>query len=262
MLKARVATAILLAVGLLAVLFLLPSAAVAGVFALVASLAAWEWAGLLGRSSAQRVAFAVLMAISCAGASLLPSAHFLLVPVVCFWLVLAPFWLWRRWSLAERPLLGLLFGWLLLLATWLSMVALHGAGAWVLLAALALVWVADIAAYFAGRAFGRRKLAPAISPGKTWEGVVGALLAVLLYGFAAARMLGMPALAAAPMAFLLVLLTGVSIEGDLLESLLKRQSGLKDSSNLLPGHGGVLDRIDSQLSTLPLLALLLHWGNP
>ena len=127
---------------------------------------------------------------------------------------------------------------------------------------MALVWIADIAAYFSGRAFGRHKLAPSVSPGKTWEGAVGAVVAVILYGLALRHFypqMYAPIFTQAPLALLivgLVVLTAISIIGDLFESLLKRQAGIKDSSNLLPGHGGVLDRIDSLTSTLPMVALL------
>jgi phosphatidate cytidylyltransferase len=124
------------------------------------------------------------------------------------------------------------------------------------------VWVADIAAYFAGRAFGRRKLAPAISPGKTWEGVYGALAAVVLYALALvplARAAGYPreptALAIAAWIVLALALTALAVGGDLFESLLKRLAGVKDSGTLLPGHGGILDRIDALLAALPLAAL-------
>jgi phosphatidate cytidylyltransferase len=123
------------------------------------------------------------------------------------------------------------------------------------------VWVADIAAYFSGRAFGRHKLAPSISPGKTWEGVLGAVLGVTGYGTVILLFfplidhwpLGVPATLA-----IILLYTAVSIIGDLFESLLKRQAGIKDSSHLLPGHGGILDRIDSLTSALPFAALLIH----
>jgi phosphatidate cytidylyltransferase len=138
---------------------------------------------------------------------------------------------------------------------------LYRMDAWLLLAAMALVWIADIAAYFCGRAFGRNKLAPSISPGKTREGAFGALLAVLVYGFVLALKQWPDASAErlAGVAVVLLLLTVLSIVGDLFESLLKRQAGIKDSSNLLPGHGGVLDRIDSLTSTLPLVALYFFW---
>ena len=133
-----------------------------------------------------------------------------------------------------------------------------------LLAAMAVVWVADIAAYFVGRAIGRRKLAPGISPGKSWEGAFGAVAFVVVYGFVVAYswpQLGLPNPSGLSgilgFAAGLVLLTAVSIVGDLFESLAKRQAGVKDSGNILPGHGGILDRIDSLTSTLPLVALTL-----
>jgi phosphatidate cytidylyltransferase len=128
---------------------------------------------------------------------------------------------------------------------------------------MAMVWMADVAAYFAGRRFGRHKLAPSISPGKTWEGVAGAVVGVVIYGLAV--LIASPLKQHVPlnmilMVLLLLLLTALSVAGDLFESLLKRQAEIKDSSQLLPGHGGVLDRIDSLTSTLPIVALLvLQW---
>ena len=146
---------------------------------------------------------------------------------------------------------------MVLLPTWLALVLLRHLGPWALLGIMALVWIADIAAYFTGRAFGRRKLAPQISPGKTWEGAYGAVAGVLIYGLAVYFLAGsaviLPVLLLIPT---LLVLTAVSIIGDLFESLLKRQAGIKDSSQLLPGHGGILDRIDSLTSTLPLVTLL------
>ncbi|MFN3884298.1 MAG: phosphatidate cytidylyltransferase, partial [Rhodocyclaceae bacterium] len=175
-----------------------------------------------------------------------------------FWIGFAPLWLKWQWSTACATL-----GLVLILPAWAALVALHERSPWLLLAVMALVWVADIVAYFSGRAFGRHKLAPSISPGKTWEGVAGAALGVLVYGFALAptlpvtRNLDRLALAGG-----LLLLTALSIVGDLFESLAKRQAGAKDSSQLLPGHGGILDRIDSQLSTLPVVALGIHLWQP
>jgi len=147
-----------------------------------------------------------------------------------------------------------LVGWLVLMPFWHAMTWLQ-ASPGRLLAAMGLVWTADIAAYFAGRAFGRRKLAPAISPGKTWEGVIGALAAVMVYGIVIAAIA--PAYSGQLLAGLIwaVVLTGVSIEGDLFESWMKRLAGLKDSGALLPGHGGLLDRVDALCSTVPLAAL-------
>jgi phosphatidate cytidylyltransferase len=128
-------------------------------------------------------------------------------------------------------------------------------GAGVLISVMAIVWIADSAAYFSGRAFGRRKLAPRISPGKTWEGVAGALLALLLYGM---LMNGLQSVASLPLLLLMiVVLFYFSVLGDLFESWIKRVAGMKDSGTLLPGHGGVLDRIDALTSALPIAAGML-----
>ena len=141
------------------------------------------------------------------------------------------------------------------------MVSLHFVGPAALLMLLAFIWIADSAAYFAGRAFGKHKLAPAISPGKTWEGVAGAVAGTMIYAMICAE--ASPSLGAAVQgaswpAFLGValLLCAVSVVGDLFESLIKRQAKVKDSGTLLPGHGGVLDRIDSITSTLPVALLI------
>jgi phosphatidate cytidylyltransferase len=153
-------------------------------------------------------------------------------------------------------------GWLVLLAAWVALVQLQARSPWLALAAMAIVWVADIAAYFSGRAFGRRKLAPAISPGKTWEGVQGALAAVAVYAVAliplahaAGYSRDVTLFAAIVWIALALALALLAVGGDLFESLLKRLAGVKDSGTLLPGHGGVLDRIDALLAALPAAAL-------
>jgi phosphatidate cytidylyltransferase len=137
-----------------------------------------------------------------------------------------------------------------------------------LLSAMAMVWIADVGAYFSGKAFGKRKLAPSISPGKSWEGAIGGWLALLLIGAASAVSAGLadtfPAkvLMVAGWPGLILALTVVSmasVVGDLFESLLKRRAGMKDSSSLLPGHGGVLDRIDALIPVLPIVALFDFW---
>lgn len=155
---------------------------------------------------------------------------------------------------------------LLISAAWFALIHFLMQGAVVLLSVLMVVWLADTAAYFSGRAFGKRKLAPHISPGKTWAGVVGAVVAVVVVAGAAQRMApeaalfssGLLASLGAYGALLLAVLVMLSIAGDLFESLLKRQAGVKDSSHLLPGHGGVYDRVDALLPALPL-AVLLEW---
>jgi phosphatidate cytidylyltransferase len=182
-----------------------------------------------------------------------------------FWVVIAPAWLYFGWRVESKIVLTLV-GWLALIATWVAVVQLQARSPALLLALMAIVWVADSAAYFAGRRFGKRRLAPAISPGKTWEGVYGALIAVAVYalallpfaegaGYSAAIV---PASVIAWVA-LAMALVGLSIVGDLFESQLKRNRGVKDSGKLLPGHGGVLDRIDALLAALPPAALIAHY---
>ena len=264
MLRTRVITALLLVAGLALILFALPPLAALLAFAVIAGLAAWEWGGLMRQDQPARLMYAFVLVLFCwqltvAAAQLVPV---LLGLSVAFWILVVPLWLRFKWTLAGNDFFGYLLGALVILPTWAAMVALHAVSTWLMLAVMALVWVADISAYFAGRAFGKHKLAPSISPGKTWEGVAGAVGGVLLYGGAVlvfSPLGGRVPLGAPALGLLLILLTAVSVLGDLYESLLKRQAGIKDSSNLLPGHGGVLDRIDALTSALPLAALILHF---
>ncbi|PKO49753.1 MAG: phosphatidate cytidylyltransferase, partial [Betaproteobacteria bacterium HGW-Betaproteobacteria-21] len=157
---------------------------------------------------------------------------------------------------------GVAVGLIVMVPPALALAHLRQLGPWLLLGIMAMVWVADIAAYFSGRAFGRRKLAPGISPGKTWEGAAGAVVGVLAFGYAVLYAFGgaqVPGWVFGVAFPLLFAFTAVSIIGDLFESLLKRQAGVKDSGALLPGHGGILDRIDSLTSTLPLAGLVALW---
>ena len=272
MLKTRVVTALVLLAVFLAALFCLPPLGWLLFATLVAAVAAWEWGALMALAGASRVALGVGLAVIGLGLALLDPAalglapgfaeagwrlgRWFYVPAAAFWLLGAPLWLRRRWPL-PKSLLGVAIGLLLILPTWLALVQLRQVGALALIAIMAVVWLADIAAYFFGRAFGRHKLAPAISPGKTWEGAAGGALAVVVYGFALApRLPGVLADNFPLLLLVLIVLTAISVMGDLFESLLKRLAGLKDSSNVLPGHGGVLDRIDSLTSTLPLVALV------
>lgn len=278
MLRARVITALLLVAGFLAVLFLLSPAVAALVFALVTALAAWEWAGLMRARSPARKLFAGVVLATCLGLWWRPAGSFPLLwtAAALFWVAVVPFWMATRRTAGSW---GYVVGWVLLVPTWAALVDLHGRSPWLLLAVMALVWIADIAAYFTGRAFGRHKLAPSISPGKTWEGVAGAGVAVVIYGVwlvglapswlaalgVTLRPLNGAGAAVWPLVSLvmfLLLATAVGVIGDLFESMVKRQAGMKDSSQLLPGHGGILDRIDSQTSTLPLVALTLLLTSP
>ena len=271
MLKTRVITAIVLLALLVPSLFWLPQAGWALLLAAFVGVGAWEWGALLRWSArAQRllglafgglcalVSFVVPEVIGAAGELNVAPVWVWLVYglAAAFWCLLMPFWLRSKWALGGGAA-GLLVGILLLFSTWLALVQLRLLGPLVLLAFFAVAWVADIAAYFAGRAFGKTKLAPSISPGKTREGAVGAVIGVIFYGLAARAGFEFTQVALPLWIVLLVLMTAISIIGDLYESLLKRQAGIKDSSNVLPGHGGVLDRIDALLPVLPLALLFV-----
>ncbi len=263
MLRTRIITAIVLIIGFLTALFL-ASAQVWAILTLAITLiGVWEWSNLIKLNQTQmlcHLAIASSLGLLITFASKTPLAPFqnqlvliLLGGATLFWVAIAPVWLITRKTCSNRLVMGGL-GLLLLLATWVGLTGLHGISPWLLLAIIATVSIADSAAYFAGKRFGRHKLAPEISPGKTWEGVAGAMLAVSLYGavlcyyqhYSLWLMVGL---------WLVVVL---SIMGDLFESLLKRQAGLKDSGQLLPGHGGVLDRIDGLIPTLAVTLFCIY----
>jgi len=272
MLGTRIATALVLVAVVLAALFLLSPWGWGAVTLAGIAVAATEWASLVGYGRPAWLLFvagALLIGLNLLFSPLAgfdagwPDGVVLAVcgPATVFWMLIAPAWLRGQWR-PRSPLLLAIVGWLVLIAAWVAVVELQARSAWLALAAMAIVWIADIAAYFAGRAFGRHKLAPAISPGKTWEGVAGALVAVAMYAIALvpfARRAGYPgevtALGVAAWLLLALLLALLSVAGDLFESLQKRHAGVKDSGTLLPGHGGVLDRIDALLAALPLAAL-------
>jgi phosphatidate cytidylyltransferase len=272
MLRTRVITAVVVLLVLLGMLFF-ASPAAWSLFVLAIALAGcWEWSRLCGLAPTAQSVF-LLLSGGLGGAAWMvylraPGETFRAIGLVVlavsavFWIVVAPLWLRNKWRPAPWP--AAFAGWVVLWPTWVAFVELRERGPWVLLAVAAIVWIADVAAYFAGRRFGKRKLAPAVSPGKSWEGVYGALVGVALYGVAlavASRAAPLPVSAffepaAGIVAILAMLvLAGLSVIGDLLESWMKRGAGAKDSSRLLPGHGGILDRIDALTSTLPLAAL-------
>jgi phosphatidate cytidylyltransferase len=243
-------TAAVLIAALLAAMFFLPRPAFAVLVCLVVALAAHEWARLCsipaGWAYAVAMGFCVLVVYNTE-----PWRPVFALGAL-FWILVAQAWLWS--GVKSRRALAAA-GLAVLIPAGLAMAALAPLE---MLLVLVLVWIADTAAYFAGRTWGRHKLAPSISPGKTWEGALGgvggALAWAIICGTLAEGILWVPYLSAA------ALIAVLSIVGDLFESAAKRQAGAKDSGTLLPGHGGVLDRIDSATAALPVAALLLPFA--
>lgn len=277
MLRQRVITALVLMAVLLPCLFAASPLPFAVLTLVMISAAGWEWARLNGVvAPAAAWATGGVLAVACAwaGMTLLKLGETAMIwwPGVVAWMLGGAFVLhrgpagWPQLPWAFRWLLGLC----LLCLAWLALAQARVVGINFLLSVMCVVWAADIAAYFGGRAFGRRKLAPSISPGKSWEGVyagmAGVLVLAMLWLQADARWaLDSPSLFRllqqrlgwGGMAVALVALAGLSVVGDLFESLVKRAAGAKDSSGLLPGHGGVLDRVDALLPVLPAALALI-----
>ena len=279
MLKQRVITALVLLALLLPALLAQTAEPLAALGLILIAAAAWEWGrlnGLAMRGSLRLAAVCLIVCLLIWQAQWAYQTPFdVWTPLGGFW-VLVGAWLIHRGVAAwgqTSAWLRLPVGLLLLCLTWLALYQSKVMGINFLLSVLALVWMADIAAYFAGHAFGKRKLAIHISPGKSWEGVWGGMTGVLVMAFAWSWVdaqwpmdsLSLYSRLAEQGAWYMVLavifLTAMSVVGDLIESLVKRSAGMKDSSQLLPGHGGVLDRVDALLPTLPL-ALMLVQAHP
>lgn len=267
-LQRRVITASLLApAAILAVLFL-PGLAFAFVLGLVLLGAGWEWSALAGLTTpATRLAYLALLGATLflLQTFLLPAGRVGLLVLVSlgWWLLAVGLFRLREIAPASRPDPRILLMGLVILGTaWLAICHLHQAspqGPTLVLFLLLLIWTADSAAFFTGRRWGKTKLAPVLSPGKTWAGVQGAAAGSALLGLALGLWLGLPPPALLGALVLCLATALISVVGDLLESLLKRRRGLKDSGCLLPGHGGLLDRIDSLLAAAPFFVLGLIW---
>lgn len=269
MLKQRILTALVLLPLAILGFFWLDGVAFALFIGTVVSLGAWEWARLAGlEGQPARVGYAVSIAACLVVLALIPALGALVLLAGLLWwlaavaLVLtypdsARYWGGRAGRLA--------IGALVLVPAWQALQWLKQwpDGNWLILGVMVLVWAADIGAYFFGRALGRRKLAPAVSPGKSWEGFFGGMGVSLALVVAVGLYRGWPAPELLMGVICAALVVAFSVVGDLAESMFKRRAGIKDSSQLLPGHGGVLDRIDSLTAAVPVFALLLWvagWG--
>ncbi|MEX2963418.1 phosphatidate cytidylyltransferase [Microbulbifer sp. TYP-18] len=270
MLKQRIITALVLVFLFLGALFLLPIQWFSVVTVAVILVGGWEWANLSNLNRALRLVFLAALGI----ALMVTARHVFgfdfgnpdtdrarqILAVACGWWALAFLWvqsypasamLWgNRWA---RGLIGLV----VLVPAWLSVVILRGQdhGAWLVLFVVAVVVCADVGAYFVGRRFGRHKLAREVSPGKSWEGFAGGLATCLILALAVSLLLELPLKNTLLFCFGILVTALASVIGDLVESMLKRHRGIKDSSGILPGHGGVLDRLDSLSAALPVFTL-------
>ena len=275
MLKTRVITALVLLAILLPVLYANNQTAFAIVATVFFGAAAWESFRLFNPNPARAALIAAFWTVAFAYSVFVARQH-----ITLFWFAISVLiWLLRlapslklglpELGSASSAMLGVTYA-IAIVGCFIAIAALYFHSPLYLLSVMVLVWIADIGAYFAGKAFGKRKLAPSISPGKSWEGAIGGAVAVLLLS-ALAIVFGREALAdtfvlrlyaafgTAATVVVLVLVVAASVVGDLFESQLKRRAGVKDSSALLPGHGGVLDRIDALIPVLPLAALIDAW---
>jgi phosphatidate cytidylyltransferase len=275
MLRTRALTAVAMLVICLPIMFLDDPRALQALGLVLVSLAAWEWARMNLPQTQRKMPVVFGLIVLDSGVFMLNNPASM-SPSVALWVILGVTWLllggmvlksgMKTW--ASLPSLFRCFlGYVVLLACWWALCLAKNMGLAFLLSCLGLVWCADISAYFVGRAFGKNKLAPQLSPGKTWEGALGAWILVSVLAWAWVQLAGSSWLqmqsvpedlfsklwARGPWWFfpLLAVLVALSVIGDLFESLMKRAHGVKDSSHLLPGHGGVLDRLDAVLSTLP-----------
>jgi len=268
MLKQRVITAIILFALFLAALFGLPAAGWQALILVVMWQGAVEWSRLSGLNGRAATAYWALTLALMAGMlwfdnSVAPERQNLLhltwyAMAVALWVLVVPAWLMLGWRPRNPWLMGLV-GWIVLVPTGLAMLDLRAFSPWILLFAMTVVMMADISAYFTGKRFGKNKLAPSISPGKTWEGVLGAMVGVTVYVIIVGWASGLykhyalfPGIVVAGWWWV-----ALAVIGDLFESAVKRQAGVKDSGALLPGHGGLLDRIDALTSTLPFAGIAL-----
>jgi len=259
MLKQRLLTAFILIVALLLVLFYLPSLAFLYLTAFVTLLGAWEWTNLMGvKETGWRAAYLILLVYLGYGTLYMPVFQFLLLSTLWWCLAAASVFVYPKWSefWSRGDLPRALMGVFVLVPCWgaVNYIRNQADGVYILLFLLVLIWGADSAAYFGGKKWGRRKLAASVSPGKTWEGFASAMAFTIIYSILVFWLDNMPMETWVWGVLLALVTVCFSIIGDLTESMLKRQAGLKDSGALLPGHGGLLDRIDSLTAAAPVFA--------
>lgn len=271
MLKQRILTALILAPIAIACIFLLPAIGFSIFIGFVLTVGAWEWANFAGYAGPQRFIYAAVLAALMAASTLLPALPVLCVGIV--WWCAASYLMMtypdtnRYWSADSPSPLIATIGVVNLIPAFVALMTLKATpdSSFLILLLFFLIWGADVGAYFSGRALGKHKLAPNVSPGKSWEGFLGGLVFATAIAALMVAWLGKPSLGTSEgILFILAcaLVVVVSVLGDLVESMFKRNRNIKDSSQLLPGHGGVLDRVDSLLSAGPFFAvfiILFEW---
>ena len=259
MLRTRIITAVISLVILMAVLFVVPAVVAEIVIALVILVGAWEWSGFLGiKSNGGRYLYvAIIAALMVGTVSIFNVYTYQILQVAFLWWFVA--FIWTFFFPTPIPAaIRWICGALVLVPLYVALLALYKLSPQNLLFSLIIVWAADMGAYFAGKQFGRVKLAPAISPGKTWEGVFGGIALVAALSLAWAHYAALPVAVVLPFC---LAVGALSVVGDLTVSMFKRAAGVKDSGSLFPGHGGALDRVDSVAAAAPLFALGLNWLN-
>ena len=259
MLKQRIFTALIALAVIGVVLFALPAPVARGFVAALIIAGAYEWGGFIGDGErAMRLAYVVFIGILIAALFTAIADSVTLervLQVALAWWVVALVWM-LFFPTPIPAVISWLCGALVLVPAWAALDFLYRHSPQLLVFALLIVWIADIGAFFVGKGFGRVKLAPKISPGKTWEGVLGGLTAVLVLAAVGSQVLDIDIAVLVPFCLAVAML---SVVGDLTVSMFKRTAGVKDSGSLFPGHGGVLDRIDSVTAAAPLFALGLAW---
>jgi len=255
--KQRIITAVIALLALMLVLFVVPEQVAMLVIVAVILAGAWEWSAFVAFSgSGGRVVYVIVMGALLAAVTFLPVDAMLVFKVSLAWWLMALIWTFF-FPTSIPAVVSWLAGPLILVPLHLALVTLYIAGPMTLLVALLIVWVADSGAFFAGKSMGRVKLAPSISPEKTWEGVIGGLLAVVLLALLLSVWVETNLAVFVPFCLAIAC---ISVVGDLTVSMFKRTAGVKDSGSLFPGHGGVLDRVDSVAAAAPLYALGLGWA--
>ena len=262
MIKQRAISASILLAITLALIFLLPTKIFNLVCAALIVFSSWEWAKISGWNKIWQQLVYCLSTGLLIFLSQYSSNRMALVGVGITWWLIAIL-LIKDYPKSKdawcKTTLKLIIGWLVLIPTWTAIVILKDKNTLLLLYLLSLVWIADITAYFFGMWFGCNKLAPAISPKKTWQGVIGGFLSITIFSVAVTWIAKYSLINQLAFIFISLLTFAISVIGDLLESIFKRESGLKDSGNIIPGHGGIMDRIDSLTAAAPVFTFLLSF---